>query len=90
MEDLNKIQEFFSKPLEEMMSLDDQAKAYYLEKLKKGEINNLPDNPKAAFLNQMTKDEMEKDATQFRREQGLEEMDINDPVLMVRMRAALS
>ena len=87
MEDLNKIQEFFSKPLEEMMSLDDQAKAYYLEKLKKGEINNLPDNPKVAFLNQMTKDEIEKDATQFRREQGLEEMDINDPV-MVRMRAA--
>jgi len=74
MEDLNKIQEFFSKPLEEMMSLDDQAKAYYLEKFKKGEISSLPEDPKAAFLNQMMKDEMEKDAAQYRRETGLEEV----------------
>jgi hypothetical protein len=74
MENLNKIQEFFSKPLEEMMSLDDQAKAYYLEKFKKGEISSLPEDPKAAFLNQMTKDEMEKDAAQYRRETGLEEV----------------
>jgi hypothetical protein len=91
MEDLKKIQEFFSKPLEEsstyneysevgykkvgeeMMSLDDQAKAYFLEKFKKGEIDSLPDNPKTAFLDQMMKDEMEKDAAQFRSERGLEE-----------------
>ena len=62
------------KPLEEMMSLDDQAKAYYLEKFKKGEISSLPEDPKAAFLNQMMKDEMEKDAAQYRRETGLEEV----------------
>jgi len=61
------------KPLKEMMSLDDQAKAYYLEKFKKGEISSLPEDPKAAFLAQMTKDEMEKDAAQYRRETGLEE-----------------
>ena len=79
MEDLNKIQEFFSKPLEEMMSLDDQAKAYYLEKFKKGEISSLPEDPKAAFLNQMMKDEMEKDAAQYRRETGLEEVSAEYP-----------
>lgn len=62
------------KPLKEMMSLDDQAKAYYLEKFKKGEISSLPEDPKAAFLDQMTKDEMEKDAAQYRRETGLEEV----------------
>ena len=61
------------KPLKEMMSLDDQAKAYFLEKFKKGEISSLPEDPKAAFLAQMTKDEMEKDAAQYRRETGLEE-----------------
>jgi hypothetical protein len=74
MKDIKKIQEFFSKPLEEMMSLDDQAKAYYLEKFKKGEISSLPEDPKAAFLDQMMKDEIEKDAAQYRRETGLEEV----------------
>jgi hypothetical protein len=68
------------KPLKEMMSLDDQAKAYYLEKFKKGEISSLPEDPKAAFLAQMTKDEMEKDAAQYRRETGLEEIKKGDKV----------
>ena len=73
MEDLKKIQEFFSKPLEERMSLDDQAKAYFLAKVKSGEINTLPENPKAAFLAQMTKDQMDHDKETLRRERGLEE-----------------
>ena len=73
MEDLKQIQEFFSKSLEEMMSLDDQAKAYYLEKFKKGEISSLPKDPKAAFLAQMTKDQMDHDKETLRRERGLEE-----------------
>ena len=59
--------------MEENMSLDDQAKAYYLEKLKKGEIDTLPEDPKAAFLNQMTKDQMDHDEETLRRERGLEE-----------------
>ncbi len=74
MEDLKKIQEFFSKPLEEMMSLDDEAKAYYLAKVKSGEIDTLPENPKAAFLAQMTKDQMDHDKETLRRERGLEEV----------------
>jgi hypothetical protein len=41
MEDLKQIQEFFSKPLDEVMSLDDEAKAYYLAKVKRGEIDIL-------------------------------------------------
>jgi len=49
----------YKKVGEEMMSLDDQAKAYFLEKLKKGEIDSLPDNPIAAFLNQMMKGEID-------------------------------
>ena len=73
MEDLKKIQEFFSKPLEERMSLDDQAKAYYLAKVKRGEIDTLPEDPKAAFLAQMTKDQMDHDKETLRRERGLEE-----------------
>ena len=73
MEDLKQIQEFFSKPLEERMSLDDQAKAYFLAKVKSGEIDTLPENPKAAFLAQMTKDQMDHDKETLRRERGLEE-----------------
>jgi hypothetical protein len=68
----------YKKVGEEMMSLDDQAKAYFLEKFKKGEIDSLPDNPKAAFLDQMMKDEMEKDAAQFRSERGLEETNLSE------------
>jgi len=87
MEDLKQIQEFFSKPLEEMMSLDDQAKAYYLAKVKRGEIDTLPEDPKAAFLAQMTKDQMDHDKETLRRERGLEEdkkLTYNDFVQMVR------
>ena len=73
MEDLKQIQEFFSKPLDEVMSLDDEAKAYYLAKVKRGEIDTLPENPKAAFLAQMTKDQMDHDKETLRRERGLEE-----------------
>ena len=59
--------------MEENMSLDDEAKAYYLAKVKRGEIDTLPENPKAAFLAQMTKDQMDHDKETLRRERGLEE-----------------
>jgi len=59
--------------MEENMSLDDQAKAYFLAKVKSGEIDTLPENPKAAFLAQMTKDQMDHDKETLRRERGLEE-----------------
>ena len=50
-----------------------QAKLYWMEKFKKGLIDKLPDNPKEAFLVQMTKDQMEHDEETLRRERGLEE-----------------
>jgi FtsZ-binding cell division protein ZapB len=59
--------------MEENMSLDDEAKAYYLAKVKRGEIDTLPEDPKAAFLAQMTKDQMDHDKETLRRERGLEE-----------------
>jgi hypothetical protein len=59
--------------LKEDMSLDDQAKAYYLAKVKRGEIDTLPEDPKAAFLTQMMKDQISHDKETLRRERGLEE-----------------
>ena len=43
-------------PIDENLSDDDEAKAYWLEKLKKGEIDKLPADPKAAYIAQMAKD----------------------------------
>jgi len=73
-----KLRAWFEKNIiKENMSLDDQAKAYYLAKVKSGEIDILPENPKAAFLAQMTKDQMDHDKETLRRERGLEEADTN-------------
>jgi hypothetical protein len=58
-------------PIDE--NLDDQAKAYWLELLKKGKIDKLPDDPKEAFLKQMMDDEIQHDKEKLRRERGLEE-----------------
>lgn len=66
--------------IEESDSLEDEAKAYYLAKVKKGEIDSLPENPKEEFLAQMTKDQIEHDDETLRRERGLEEIGKNyDP-----------
>jgi len=73
-----KLRAWFEKNIiKENMSLDDQAKAYYLAKVKRGEIDTLPENPKAAFLAQMTKDQIDHDKETLRRERGLEEADTN-------------
>ena len=55
---IEKVKDMLKKIMKEDMSLDDQAKAYFLAKVKKGEIDTLPDNPKAAFLAQMMKNQM--------------------------------
>jgi len=69
-----KLRAWFEKNIiKENMSLDDQAKAYYLAKVKRGEIDTLPEDPKAAFLAQMTKDQITHDKETLRRERGLEE-----------------
>ena len=57
------------------MSLDDQAKAYFLEKVKRGEIDTLPEDPKAEFMNMLTQQQMDHDEETLRRERGLEEQE---------------
>ena len=61
------------KSIKEYDSLEDEAKIYYLNLLKLGKIDKLPDNPKEAFLIKMTKDKMEKYAKMDRFERGLDE-----------------
>ena len=71
---LEKVRDMIKKMIKEGdMSLDDEAKAYFLAKVKQGEIDTLPENPKAAFLAQMMKDQMDHDGETLRRERGLEE-----------------
>ena len=54
-------------------SLNDKAKRYFLQKVKRGEIDTLPENPKEEFLKQMMKDQMDHDKETLRKEKGLEE-----------------
>ena len=63
--------------------VDDKAKIYWLQKLKSGEIDTLPDNPRMEYLRHAMRDQLAQDKEQLRRERGLEEyLDHNDPVLM--------
>ena len=71
--DFKRVFEANSSRVEENMSLDDEAKAYFLAKIKRGEIDTLPEDPKAAFLAQMTKDQMAHDEETLRRERNLQE-----------------
>ena len=54
-------------------SLEDQAKVYFMQKVKRGEIDTLPEDPKAAFLVQMMKDQIDHDKETLRKERGLGE-----------------
>ena len=47
---------YLGNPLNED-SLDDEAKRYFIQKVSRGEIDTLPENPKEEFLAQMTKDQ---------------------------------
>ena len=49
-------------------SLNDKAKRYFLQKVKRGEIDTLPENPKEEFLKQMMKDQMDHDEETLRGE----------------------
>ena len=57
----------------ENTSLDDEAKAYFMGKVKRGEIDTLPEDPKAEYLAQMTKDQMDHDKETSHKEGELEE-----------------
>ena len=56
------------------ISIEDQAKIYWLQKLNRGEIDKLPNNPKEAFLHQMMKDQMSHDEETLSKERGLGEV----------------
>jgi hypothetical protein len=58
-----------NKPINEE-SLDDRAKRYFIQKVSRGEIDTLPENPKEEFLAQMMKDQMDHDEETLRRERG--------------------
>ena len=49
-------------------SLNDKAKRYFLQKVRRGEIDTLPENPKEEFLKQMMKDQMDHDEETLRGE----------------------
>ena len=55
-------------------SLNDKAKRYFLQKVSRGEIDTLPENPKEEFLKQMMRDQMDHDEETLRGERGLEEI----------------
>ncbi len=42
-------------------SLNDKAKRYFIQKVSRGEIDTLPENPKQAYLSQMMKDQSLKE-----------------------------
>ena len=68
-------------------SLEDQAKIYFMQKVKSGEIDELPEDPTAEFVAQMTKDQIEHDQETLDSEMGLEEeetfftKDVKDAVI---------
>lgn len=45
-----------TQKIKESTSLDDKAKIYWMQQLKKGKIDVLPEDPKAAYIKQMIKD----------------------------------
>ena len=59
--------------------VDDKAKMYWDQKLKSGEIDTIPDNPRMEYLRHAMRDQLAQDKEQLRRERGLEES-INEVV----------
>tara|TARA_R110001599_G_scaffold56087_4_gene155227 strand:+ start:5783 stop:8191 length:2409 start_codon:yes stop_codon:yes gene_type:complete len=50
--------------------VDDKAKMYWLQKLKSGEIDTLPDNPRMEYLRHAMRDQLAQDKEQLSRERG--------------------
>ena len=76
----------FAEPLEEGMhtkdprqieaerEMRDQAKVFFLQKLRRGEIDTLPEDPFQAYMDMLTQDQMDHDAETLRREIGENKM----------------
>ena len=50
--------------------VDDKAKMYWLQKLKSGEIDTLPDNPRMEYLRHAMRDQLAQDKEQLSRERN--------------------
>ena len=61
----NKVSESLNEDI-----VDDKAKVYWLQKLKSGEIDTLPDNPRMEYLRHAMRDQLAQDKEQLRRERG--------------------
>jgi len=82
----------FAEPLEEGMhtkdprqieaenELRDEAKVFFLQKLRRGEIDTLPENPFQAYMDMLTQDQMDHDAETLRREMGENKMNKMDKI----------
>jgi len=66
MKDVQKIKEFFSNPVKESTSLDDEAKVYWMQQLKKGKIDTLPEDPKAAYMKIKIKKSLKEESDLFK------------------------
>ena len=62
--------------------VDDKAKIYWLQKLKSGEIDTLPDNPRMEYLRHAMRDQLAQDKEQLNRERGLVKEASYDEVAM--------
>jgi len=62
--------------------VDDKAKIYLLQKLKRGEIDTLPDNPRMEYLRHAMRDQLAQDKEQLSRERGLVQEASYDEVAM--------
>jgi len=50
------------------LSDDEQAKIYFLQQFRQGNIDKLPDNPKTAYLQKLTQDQIDHDKETYRKE----------------------
>jgi len=55
------VHKWFKKEYLAEDSLNDKAKRYFIQKVSRGEIDTLPENPKKAYLAQMMKDQSLKE-----------------------------
>ena len=72
----------FAEPLDEGMhtkdprqieaenELRDEAKVFFLQKLRRGEIDTLPEDPLQAYMDMLTQDQIDHDEETLRREIG--------------------
>ncbi len=89
----------FAEPLDEGMhtkdprqieaerEIRDQAKVFYLQKLRRGEIDTLPEDPFQAYMDMLTQDQIDHDEETLRRELGENKLSEEDTTASYEERA---